>query len=579
MAAMTKQALADLVGQLVKDCESYRDALSIDRIRAMEYYDGVMKDVPSDANRSKVVSRDVRAAVKKVLPSLIRTVLGNDKVVEYQPVNQGDEAGAEQATDYINYIVFPESDGYDAVQDAAHDALKGVGNAGSIQTSLGNAGDITRSYETNFDTKRYEDALMSRMNPQLERDRAALETQLANQGLQPGSEAYNRAIDQASRQANDARFTGALMASTATFTGNQIEIQGVAPRIRLSDTSAGQHDYWLYADGNNFYVLGDRNDDGTWETPHPLALNSSSNTGQLFGSDFWTTANFNPAAKADLAGAAFSGSVSAPSFTSSGNMNIDGSSLYIRGAGNRHVWFASNTGVNRALMYHEQATDKLVWNLYDAAGAHTRSMEYRRSDGALNVQGFISTNGHVAVGGSTLYADGNIYMTRYGTYLSAILDSKITAEGRSYPRRIGGGDLNFNWSGQGGQPSWLWGGNDGSNMYVYNPSNFNVNYANGAGNADTVDGYHENQLAKVNHQGDGNASNYPIGNLLIARGPASAPIARNATVNLGTYPGDSMQWALQGFGITAVNLAGTWRCLGLAWGENNVHIYLFQRVA
>ncbi len=124
MAAMTKQALTDLVSQLVRDCETYRDALSIDRIRAMEYYDGVMKDVPSDANRSKVVSRDVRAAVKKVLPSLVRTVLGNDKVVEYEPVNQGDEAGAEQATDYINYIVFPESDGYDAVQDAAHDALK-----------------------------------------------------------------------------------------------------------------------------------------------------------------------------------------------------------------------------------------------------------------------------------------------------------------------------------------------------------------------------------------------------------------------------------------------------------------------
>lgn len=33
---------------------------------------------------------------------------------------------------------------------------------------------------------------------------------------------------------------------------------------------------------------------------------------------------------------------------------------------------------------------------------------------------------------------------------------------------------NWNWSGQGGQPSWLWGGNDGTNMYVYNPSNFNV---------------------------------------------------------------------------------------------------------
>ncbi|MDW9908856.1 phage portal protein [Sinorhizobium meliloti] len=124
MAAMSKEQVAAQVSQLVKDCENYRDELSVDRIKAMEYYDGEMKDTPADANRSKVVSRDVRSAIKKVLPSLIRTILGNDKVVEYQPVNEGDEAAAEQATDYINYVVFAESDGYDAVQDAAHDALK-----------------------------------------------------------------------------------------------------------------------------------------------------------------------------------------------------------------------------------------------------------------------------------------------------------------------------------------------------------------------------------------------------------------------------------------------------------------------
>lgn len=375
-----------------------------------------------------------------------------------------------------------------------------------------------------------------------------------------------------------ASFTGALLASTATFTGNQIEIQGVAPRIRLSDTSAGQHDYWLYADGNNFYVLGDRNDDGTWETPHPLALNSSSNTGQLFGSDFWTTANFNPAAKADLAGAAFSGSVSAPSFTSSGNMNIDGNSLNIRGAGNRHIWFATNTGVNRALMYHEQATDKLVWNLYDAAGAHTRSMEYRRSDGALNVQGFISTNGHVAVGGSTLYADGNIYMTRYGTYLSAILDSKITAEGRCYPRRIGGGDLNFNWSGQSGQPSWLWGGNDGSNMYVYNPSNFNVNYANGAGNADTVDGCHAIDLAQIYKGSNANETNLPIGTMLVVSA-SSLVKNRNADIGVRLWNSDNLQYVADGFGgASGALLAGTWRARGITV-DDGFYFNLVQRVA
>ncbi|WP_042777814.1 portal protein, partial [Sinorhizobium fredii] len=124
MAAMQKQQIAAQVSQLVKAGENYRDELSFDRIKAMEYYDGTMKDTPADPNRSKVVSRDVRSSIKKVLPSLIRTILGNDKVVEYQPVNEGDEASAEQATDYINYVVFPESDGYDAVQDVAHDALK-----------------------------------------------------------------------------------------------------------------------------------------------------------------------------------------------------------------------------------------------------------------------------------------------------------------------------------------------------------------------------------------------------------------------------------------------------------------------
>lgn len=47
-------------------------------------------------------------------------------------------------------------------------------------------------------------------------------------------------------------------------------------------------------------------------------------------------------------------------------------------------------------------------------------------------------------------------------------------------RREGGVDTIWNWAGQGGQPDWLWGGNDGVNMYVYNPASFSVNYANSA---------------------------------------------------------------------------------------------------
>lgn len=124
MPEMQDADLCKVVQSLIKDCEAYRTIQYPDRLRAMEYFDGTMKDTPSDDGRSKVVSRDVRGEIKKVLPSVIRIILGNDKVVEYQPNQQGDEAAADQATDYINSLVFPESDGPNAVHDAIDDALR-----------------------------------------------------------------------------------------------------------------------------------------------------------------------------------------------------------------------------------------------------------------------------------------------------------------------------------------------------------------------------------------------------------------------------------------------------------------------
>lgn len=49
----------------------------------------------------------------------------------------------------------------------------------------------------------------------------------------------------------------------------------------------------------------------------------------------------------------------------------------------------------------------------------------------------------------------------------------------------------WHWSGQGGQPTWLWGGNSENDYYVYNPSNFNVNtaqYLRNLGNKDCQTG-------------------------------------------------------------------------------------------
>src|SRR3990167_6684810 len=55
------------------------------------------------------------------------------------------------------------------------------------------------------DRQRVEQALYDRINPQFDRDRAALETRLANQGIQMGSQAYTTGIDEINRSRDDAR--------------------------------------------------------------------------------------------------------------------------------------------------------------------------------------------------------------------------------------------------------------------------------------------------------------------------------------------------------------------------------------
>lgn len=63
--------------------------------------------------------------------------------------------------------------------------------------------------------------------------------------------------------------------------------------------------------------------------------------------------------------------------------------------------------------------------------------------------------------------------------------ASATTAGRARPRRSDNTNWDLIWSGQGGQPNWLVGSNDGINFYVYNPSNFSVNYATNAGSATT----------------------------------------------------------------------------------------------
>nr|DAG35324.1 MAG TPA: hypothetical protein [Bacteriophage sp.] len=67
---------------------------------------------------------------------------------------------------------------------------------------------------------------------------------------------------------------------------------------------------------------------------------------------------------------------------------------------------------------------------------------------------------------------------KYATSAGSVTNAKCLNNDDKY--------MKFHWSGQDGQPTWLWGGNDSGDMYVYNPSNFSVKYATSAGTALTA---------------------------------------------------------------------------------------------
>jgi len=105
-------------------------------------------------------------------------------------------------------------------------------SGGQVQGQLGDAGDITRDYgpadNYSADRARVEDSLMQRMNPQLERERRGVEQRLADQGIRYGSQAYTSAMDDYSRQANDARFAAVAQGGQEQQRMNQMAAQRAA---------------------------------------------------------------------------------------------------------------------------------------------------------------------------------------------------------------------------------------------------------------------------------------------------------------------------------------------------------------
>jgi len=117
-----EEELQGILKSELDDARDYIEQVGEDRAEATEYYLGEAPNGQSSM-QSEYVSTDVRDSVLFMLPSIMRTFFGTNKIVEFVPRNAEDIPLATQQTDYINYIIQQKNPGFKVMYDVFKDAL------------------------------------------------------------------------------------------------------------------------------------------------------------------------------------------------------------------------------------------------------------------------------------------------------------------------------------------------------------------------------------------------------------------------------------------------------------------------
>lgn len=129
---MDDSELQSIVASEIEDSISYIDSdLSPIRAQATQYYRGDLFGNEVEGN-SQAVSTEVRDVVNAMLPSIMKTMFSSEKIVEFMPRGPEDVAMAEQATDYVNYIIQQDNDGFSVLYSTFKDAL--IRKCGIVKT-------------------------------------------------------------------------------------------------------------------------------------------------------------------------------------------------------------------------------------------------------------------------------------------------------------------------------------------------------------------------------------------------------------------------------------------------------------
>ena len=115
--------LKSILESEIDDAIGYLETETTDeRQQALEYY---MREPYGNEveGKSQIVTGEVAEVVDGALPQLMRVFTSSDDAVVFEPVNQGDEETAEQATTYVNHIFYKDNNGFEIMHDWMKDAL------------------------------------------------------------------------------------------------------------------------------------------------------------------------------------------------------------------------------------------------------------------------------------------------------------------------------------------------------------------------------------------------------------------------------------------------------------------------
>lgn len=93
------------------------------RIKAQEYRQGKINDLPVLAGRSSAVDTSLAEAVDTVIPDIMEVFFGGDDVVTFKARGQDDEGPAREETDAVTDVIFQDNEAFRAFHDAIQDAL------------------------------------------------------------------------------------------------------------------------------------------------------------------------------------------------------------------------------------------------------------------------------------------------------------------------------------------------------------------------------------------------------------------------------------------------------------------------